>query len=225
MQDKEFDQLFRDRLGEAELEPSTGLWAGIEQQLRPERKKSFPFYWMAAAIAVLVTAAALWFNQPEKVWLQGKPAELSVAKINAVPRVKEEKTVGTLAPDVTAPKMTDSRREEVAVKPAITTPLDKKDKVLMQPIVPDTHLKVVVEHLALAASPVTLTTPDEVLNDNEQAEEKKGIRNFGDLVNYVVDRVDKRDQKIVRFRTDDDDESSLVAINIGFIKFNPKKHK
>lgn len=51
------------------------------------------------------------------------------------------------------------------------------------------------------------------------------IRNAGDLVNFVVDKLDKREQKLVEFNTDDDDNSSLVAINIGPFRFNSKKNK
>lgn len=51
------------------------------------------------------------------------------------------------------------------------------------------------------------------------------IRNAGDLVNFVVDKIDKREQKIVEFRTDEDENSSLVAINIGPFKINQRKSK
>jgi hypothetical protein len=51
------------------------------------------------------------------------------------------------------------------------------------------------------------------------------IRNAGDLVNFVVEKLDKREEKIVEFRTDDDDNSSLVAINIGPFKINQRRHK
>jgi hypothetical protein len=55
--------------------------------------------------------------------------------------------------------------------------------------------------------------------------ERVRIRNAGDLVNFVVDKIDRREQKIVAFNTDDDDNSSLVALNIGPFRFNSKKHK
>ena len=51
------------------------------------------------------------------------------------------------------------------------------------------------------------------------------IRNVGDLINFVVEKVDKREQKFLQFKSDDDDNSSLVAINIGPFKLNARKHK
>ena len=47
---------------------------------------------------------------------------------------------------------------------------------------------------------------------------------MGDLINFVVDKVDKREDKLIRFDTDDDN-SSLIGINIGMIRFSKKKHK
>ena len=66
------------------------------------------------------------------------------------------------------------------------------------------------------------TVDNNTINEFENTTERKGIRNVGDLVNYVVDRVDKRDKKLLRFNTDDDDNSSLVGINIGFLKLSKK---
>lgn len=60
------------------------------------------------------------------------------------------------------------------------------------------------------------------ISETEIATEKKGIRNVGDLVNFVVEKIDKRDKKLIRFNTDDDDNSSIVGINLGFVRLNPK---
>ncbi|RZK49179.1 MAG: hypothetical protein EOO99_07295 [Pedobacter sp.] len=54
-------------------------------------------------------------------------------------------------------------------------------------------------------------------------EDRKVIKNVGDLVNFVVDKVDKRDQKFLKFSPDDDDSMRLVGINIGLLKWNKKK--
>jgi hypothetical protein len=74
--------------------------------------------------------------------------------------------------------------------------------------------------------PTKTATPSRVMfASNEpviETETKPSIRNIGDLVNLVVEKIDKRDKKLIRFATDDDDNSSLVGINIGFIKLNKK---
>ncbi|WP_316836366.1 hypothetical protein [Pedobacter nutrimenti] len=242
-QDKEFDQLFKDRFEQAELEPSAGLWDKIEPQLQPAVKKHFPVYWMAAALTALaLTAGLLFINKPEKIRLQGQQERVAQVEDKPAPAVVNDHTPNKTAVRNVEIRSVESRVLEKEVsKPVVVPASAKKVLIAMQPIPADDHLKVIVEHVkpvvqqsaerlqeegqkALAAAGTEMNEPDKVVNENEQAE-RKGIRNFGDLVNYVVDKVDKREQKIVRFKTDDDDESSLVAINIGFIKLNPKKHK
>ncbi|PTS99193.1 hypothetical protein DBR11_12960 [Pedobacter sp. HMWF019] len=242
-QDNEFDQLFKDRFDQAELEPSLGLWDKIEPQLQPAVKKRFPVYWMAAAaVAVALTAGLLFINKPEKIRLQGQQENMARVEDKPVPAVINNNRPNQLViQGVEIRSVVSGASKNEVSKPAVVPALAKKDLIAMQPIPSDDHLKVIVEHVkpvvqqsadalqqegqkTLAAAGTEMNEPDKVINENEQSE-RKGIRNFGDLVNYVVDKVDKREQKIVRFKTDDDDESSLVAINIGFIKFNPKKHK
>nr|WP_199077134.1 hypothetical protein [Pedobacter sp. ASV19] len=242
-QDKEFDQLFKDRFDQAELEPSVGLWDKIEPQLRPAVKRHFPVYWMAAAaVAVALTAGLLFINKPEKIRLHGQQENMADVVNRPAPEVVNDNRSNQIAvQDVETRSVASGESKKEVSKTTVVPALAKKVLIAMQPVPADDHLKVIVEHVkpvvqqsaetlqeegqkTLASAGTEMNEPDKVINDNEQAE-RKGIRNFGDLVNYVVDKVDKREQKIVRFKTDDDDESSLVAINIGFIKLNPKKHK
>jgi len=118
---------------------------------------------------------------------------------------------------------------------------NEKTLIAMQPLAPEPHLihttpaqqaEQTVE-LAVAAPDMgtalastenpTATALDE--EHNAEQPERARIRNAGDLVNFVVDKLDKREQKILEFKTDDDDNSSLIAINIGPFKLNQRKHK
>jgi len=47
---------------------------------------------------------------------------------------------------------------------------------------------------------------------------KRGIRNFGDIVNLVVAKVDKRQDKLIEFKDNDDDESIISAVHLGALK-------
>jgi hypothetical protein len=129
-----------------------------------------------------------------------------------------------------------------------TTPTEeaeKKDLLVMQPSVEIAHLvykeaKVKqetvklpepiakpVEEVMIASAEVAEDTgneTEELASENKRAE-SRGIRNVGDLVNYVVDKVDKREEKFIQFKTDNDDNSSLIGLNIGMFKFNQRKHK
>lgn len=120
---------------------------------------------------------------------------------------------------------------------------NENNLVSMQPIAPVAHLTIkdatvtrsasIEKTAALQSSEETVIASiadhdlikGEVINENDEATDKKGIRNVGDLINYVVDKVDKREEKFIKFKTDDDDNSSLIGLNIGMIKFNQRKHK
>ena len=292
MQDKEFDQLFKDKFEGAEMEPPAGLWNNIEQNITPQKKRKLPIYWMAAAAVItVVTAGLIFLNQPERIQLHNVAAvtekpivgsgavvrdsglaanetagtegngaaqsrnivDAQIAKPGAGKKTIDVQTVSAQTPSdlMAASNKVDRVENNKAKNQEINKEL-KKDLQVMQPFEQVAHLnnkpavikqEVIVnkkdvvpvdiklikekgidkEGIMLASSDTPVVTPDEVANDNEQSE-KKGIRNVGDLINYVVDKVDKREDKILKFKTDDDDNSSLIGINIGMIKFN-KKHK
>lgn len=118
----------------------------------------------------------------------------------------------------------------------------KKVLLAMQPLNEITHLdnEALIVKQQMMGLPKSTVKPHEVMmmanlnysdedgdrsgKDNEQPDAHKGIRNVGDLVNYVVNKVDKRGEKFLQFKTEDDN-SSLIAINIGILKFNKKKRK
>ena len=60
-------------------------------------------------------------------------------------------------------------------------------------------------------------------NTTEKVKRKR-IRSFGDVVNLVMAKVDKREDKLIQFtNSDDGDESNVTGINLGII--NLKKEK
>jgi hypothetical protein len=272
IQDKDFDQLFRDRFESAEVEPSAGLWDKIDEEVRQKKKKSFSVYWMAAAVAIVAVAAGLLFIKEEQRTV-GKPVLTKISTVAPLKNIRQDSS--SFVADIAIAKVekpiasTGVMNKQVAVnKPkvisnsaakvidnnaakainnsaaktveAVKSPEAENTLLAMQPNQVDDHLTIRPKKIdvalpvetsirkeeipILASVEGTATTGDEVINENEESG-KKGIQNIGDLVNYVVDKVDKRNQKFLKFKTDDDDNSSLIAVNIGFIKFNSKRHK
>ena len=250
MPDKDFDQLFKNRFTDAEIEPSADLWGNIAQQLEPKRKRNFPMMWMAAASVIVVASVMLFTQRSEKVQLQGATVELATAKpaddtqTVQVAAIEESATVNTT---VLSDAAVSNRRLVNNAIAKVTPPTEIKDVakdnfIALQPsegidrldikreeikpldVTPkETIVKEYAEDRMIAmrdtkGTGVAYVDPDEETNDN-----KKGIRNVGDLVNYVVDKVDKRDKKLIKFDTDDDDNSSIIGLNIGFLKLNKKK--
>lgn len=251
MPDKDFDQLFKDSFMDAEIEPSANLWGNIAEQLEPKKKRSLPFLWMAAASVVVVASVMLFTQRSEKVQLQGASEELAVVKpaneaqTVQVAALAESATVKTT---VLSDAAVSNRRLVNNAIAKVTPPTEIKDVeknnfIAMQPSESSDRLDIKREQVKpLDVTPketivkentessmmarvvdtkgtgVAYVDPDEETNDN-----KKGIRNVGDLVNYVVDKVDKRDKKLIKFDTDDDDNSSIIGLNIGFLRLNKKK--
>lgn len=238
IQDKELDQLFKDKLTAAEVEPPAALWANIEQQIQPKRKRFLPVYWMAAAVAVVAVTAGLLFTNNDKVILQGQPEVVAVKPLTE-PIVEKPVT----APVLPNANVVENIAAAVKVKRTTAKQFPKKELLAVQPLATKEHLKPIITNPAeevlkvadlpidvetlpvteIALAPIKTPQPinEDVMEGNSRSE-RKGINNIGDLVNFVVEKVDKREQKFLRFKTDDEDNSSLVAINIGIIKLNGK---
>jgi hypothetical protein len=230
MEDKDFDQLFRDQFEEAEVRPSANLWGNIEKELSPKKRLVLPVYWMAAAVAVVAVMVGLLMPKTEPIRLRGSADLLS-----------ENVSKQTVAPSKVATEVAVEEVEKVESTPlVIAARLNendaKKDFALMQPNTASTHpvnkevqsipavtAQVKPEVPANEVMMARVESPQEAITTAEvEQPEYKGIRNVGDLVNMVVNKVDKREKKLIQFNTDEDDNSSLIAINIGFLKFNKR---
>lgn len=223
MKDKEFDQLFKDRLEDAEVQPSANLWDSIEKELKPRKKRIFPVYWIAAAVAIIVLSVVLTAPDKEKIRLQG-----TVAAVNKESSIVEdrhdtfqedskaavESEVNTYesTPLIIAPRLNEATAEKqfaaVQRKVVDSRPVVKRtDSINVGK--KNTNLPAIVDQdLVIAKTDV----PDEI-NANVIKE-----------VDYVVAKGDRRAYKILKFDTDDDD-ASLVGINLGFIRLNLKRDK
>jgi hypothetical protein len=273
IQDKDFDQLFKDRFEDAEITPSAGLWNNIQQEIKPKKRVKLPLFWAAAASVVVTVAIAISLNKSEKIQLHGNVASVTNhtpvqgqsigvdgagfngADVDVTGKVEtgmdeldEVAFKATKAP-VVSTNSQDAGVHSASNQASAARNTKKENSLLaMQPISHPAHLlnmepeitsseqrqpvtellPAVEVSLAKNANIETHTDATEALStEQEEAEQpsRTRIRNAGDLVNFVVEKLDKRDQKILEFSTDDDDNTSLVAINIGPFKMNTKRHK
>jgi len=246
IRDKDFDQLFKDTFADAEVTPSRDLWSNIESEIAPKKKRIIPVYWLSAAAILLVATIGILIYQQQNTTHQGKQLANNVIE-KTKPEVKEPiaqdtavTTVESIEPvlpvrpkAVNAIAKTKVKKEikSTGLKEThsmITAPeMQKQEAVIAKIEEPKKDLKTKIEEAILQPKEETVTaavaTPvktDEPVNDNEQS--NKGIRNVGDVVNLIVNKMDKRKDKLIQFRTDDDD-SSLSSINIGPFKFGKRK--
>lgn len=256
MQDKEFDDLFRSKLGDFEVQPSAEVWQNIDAELAGKKKKSiFPMLSIAASVIILLTAAILF-----------------IPKKGAVKRSKPDSNVVTkLKPSAVKPENTKSenpsetQREQLALvetpvkntaeahQPKIKTKAVEQEEQAITSITKTEIVKHEDQPLIASAGtpkqnevikqePIELTaamsaenkeTVDNsaislqaqpVLVSNQPAKttkpivKKRGIHSFGDIVNLVVAKVDKRKDKLIEFSDSDDDGSVISAVHLGALK-------
>ena len=246
IQDKDFDRLFKNAFEDAEITPSRDLWSSIESEIEPKKKRMIPVYWLsAAAILLIATVGFLVYQQQEvkpkqfannvepKVVKPANDAQAvqDSAETVAIPIEKLGQALPTTlkSKDAVAKTTVKGNIKVVEKQKIVTAPeMQKQETIIVQVAQPKEDIKAKIEDAVskvnqetVLASTSTVVKTDEVIGDDDQAE-SKGIRNVGDVVNLIVNKVDKRKDKFIQFRTDDDD-SSLSSINIGPFKFGKKK--
>jgi hypothetical protein len=112
------------------------------------------------------------------------------------------------------------------MQPAASAEPSKKVDIT-QPVVPGLETPLTAKTTDIAAPKVAPQVTAQIPATDAAAKpaKRRGIHNFGDLVNLVVDKVDKRKDKAIRFTDSDDDESTITSVNIGPVKINKDTDK
>lgn len=108
--------------------------------------------------------------------------------------------------------------------------LPQRHEIIM-PVVPDettelTSKQSLKETDTFGSKPVLLSAEVPVVKTPDMVpgkQKRHKIHSFGDLVNVVVAKVDKRRDKFIEFSDADDDQSNITGINLGVIKIKREK--
>ncbi|MCJ8209437.1 hypothetical protein MUY27_06930 [Mucilaginibacter sp. RS28] len=113
---------------------------------------------------------------------------------------------------------------------------DQQLAAVTQPAEPVKQATAVVPDEPLAPAKPEVNTADDFatskknvqvaqVNETKTAKQTKrhGIRSFGDLINVVVAKVDKRQDKLIEFTNTDDDEATITGVNLGLVKVKKEK--
>jgi len=256
MQDKEFDDLFRSKLGDFETQPSAQVWQNIDAELAGKRKKSiFPMLSIAASVLILLTAGILFI--PKKGVVKHNKQDTNVIAKTHPSVIKSEDTkpvtpskshqqqlavVETPVKNTTKVDQTKIKASAVEQKEQQSTSIAKTEIIKHedQPLIASVEMPKLNE--IAKQDPIELTEATSVENkeatdnsainlpaqpvlaSNDPAKtvkpvaKKRGIRSFGDIVNLVVAKVDKRKDKLIQFSDSDDDGSVVTAVHLGALK-------
>jgi hypothetical protein len=245
MQDRDFDELFRSRLEDFEQEPSARVWEDITGGLAPARKKRRVPTWLSIAASLLVALGA-WAvfagrNQeasvPAKRPIAGvvhkkearhtSPVSPAIVKPGQNEIAKAEKQYARVKPKKSATNIGNSglNTKEPAtqnIAPASASPTNQP-VAIANAFVPD-DVQLAVKSAAdikfnAKADPLADQAPVFSKRDTAAAVKRKHkIHNFGDLVNLVVDKLDKRKDKLIVFSSDDENDERITGVNLGVVK-------
>lgn len=249
MQDKEFDQIFNSKFEDFEVEPSAMVWDNIAGELDGKKGKRaiMPYLSIAATVLVLLTAGILFMQKGNT---PAQKADKTKLTANRVEQIKPEVNQTEAQPAIVVAKPIDregtiAKHQTVNTSPLnkITVPVNTKaDNTVKEPetVKPDKQ-QLIATVTAPASTAVKATVPDVQLTpktvdvvapierptvmasaekQNEAPVKKHGIRSLGGLINVLVAKVDKREDKIIEFSDSDDDdtESNVTGVNLGVIK-------
>lgn len=248
--DKELDKLFQQRFEDAEYQPSADVWGKIAAKMDQKKSvsRSVPVFWMAAASVVAALGAGLWFYRPvEVIRLQGAQQEMVE---NTQEDVVKDLSTGEAVMDHVHPeikgfdfsKLASSEEksfnttEEVRLPERTSEVIPRQDAMASNntrrntPEIIQPKKEVKVARYTGDQSQLDVTQADmiasaDVAEDELVAEPEpiapKRIRSVGSLVNFVISKVDRREDKIIEFK-DSEEGSEISGINLGLIKLKSR---
>lgn len=215
---------------------------------KPKRSLA-PYLSIAASIIILASVSVWWFNrtpqQAEKPKVKlvkqlksTKPHTdgLTIEVPLTINKVKENKKAELIAvqrerlkssPELNTRKSVKQIKEEIIVK---NTPLAQNEEPVLasatiqktSALQPELHNNEIQQNTGLAGNPSTKvdeTKPDVTAAIQEKPAVKKRAGGLGGLINTIVAAVDKREDKLIEFTDDENDEGArLTAVNLGIFK-------
>ena len=165
-------------------------------------------------------------KQPDIIAPVKQPEQISKAvqpqSVNHMARVRTPKKFNTPAnltqPQVVAKETSEPiKPTEQQVLAAVEPP---RPAEIIKSVVPDNpqFASKINDDVAEVKSKPLVTAQLPATEKAAKPAKRHGIHNFGDLVNIVVAKVDKRKDKAIEFTNSDDDESTVTAVNIGPVK-------
>ena len=225
--EKTFDKVFKDKLGEVSVAPSPQVWENISASLeQKQHKKRVISPWLGVAASVLLVSLGAWWFFPMN---QAQVGAVKVMNVQAMPTRTTEvqltaqenlpkKELAHISKPLVVNKVAQLQ-QDLALPPSSVNTVDPKPSATI--IQPEQQQVAVLNESP--SQPVTiLKTPQETALNSAQPSAKKHakkrIRSLSDLVNFVVAKVDNREEKILETSTDEA-ILSLTALNVGPLKF------
>lgn len=242
LSDKDLDKLFSDALEDLTVDPSPKVWFAVENDLERQRiagrKLKLAKWSVAASVVLCMASIALYIGRQQK--LAGDQIAVVNNNDHSMEKDGETRSRAVVIQSPKAQTQTTTNAEptqSVEPKESKKAPAKKKAVTEMKPKVTleemeDTRLAMVDEPTTLESkSKAKVVAYDQcspevqpkllhqaLVNTNEP-ENSKGIPTIGDAINYIADKVDKRDKKFVAV----DKTARTFSLNLGLLKLERKR--
>lgn len=248
MLDKDFDALFKSSFEDYEVAPAAESWTKISDKInvKPKQKK-FRIFWMAAASIIIVMGIGIGlYTKPTAVIKLHPDGETEMmanlaqeqkpnstahevqnivrqstkkqkVKFTKVDKVKDE----TVAQNIVVEESTTVDEPIVTELTAVRTIKTVRPKLVTEQLLAQEEIGKFKKRI-----PVMLAKEDPVIANTAtfrtSPTKRLRILSVGDLVNFVVAKVDKRDEKIIKMAKTDESDNEITGINLGLIKFSKR---
>ena len=224
-----FDKVFKDKLVEVSVAPSPQVWenisAGLEQK---QQKKRVISPWLGLAASVLFVSLGAWWFFPMN------QAQVSTVKVQQMPirstnpeLIAQEnlpkKEVAHIAKPLVIDKVAQLQQDLTVSPVSVNTVEPKPSATVLQQ--EQQQVAVLNQVASIEPAKAVLSGSQETAFTGAQPSTtkpaKKRIRSLSDLVNFVVAKVDNREEKVLE-TSSDGAILSLTALNVGPLKFKKK---
>ncbi len=246
MLDKDFDAIFKSSSEDFEVAPATDSWNKISDKIdaKPVKKKN-PFLWMAAASIIIVLGVGISLFTKPTATIKLHPDEDNEMMSNLAQEQKDTESVTPMEETVVNKKsykkseravmisnLSDKKAPEETVIDTFTElknePIDSELELVktLKPIRTKLATERLIEQEEIAkikkTAPVTLAQMSDDTNatliDDTRVKIPK-IPSVGDLVNFVIAKVDKREEKLIKMSRTEESNNEITGINLGLFKF------
>ncbi len=223
MPDKSFDRIVKEKFEHFNAEPNPELWGNISMQLDEKPvKKRIPYVWLSAACVLILASFTFWFNSnPVPNLVENADSQLVQTPENPIRVMPETEPKALNIALATRSKMRVPTKAKLILQSAVIIPPQpdlKSENVQTQVQVLEEEKSIVESATLSAAIETPLVATAETETEEAVKPAKRRMRSLSDLVNFVVAKVDHREDKLIE-TSDQDAVLEINAVNLGLLKF------
>ena len=223
-----FDTIIKDKLKDVSVAPSPQVWENISAGLEQKQEKKRVIYpWLGLAASVLLVSLGAWWFFPmnqaqistvKDLNVQQMPTRSTNPELIAQDNLPEKELTHSPKPLVVH-KVAQLQQDLTLPPISVNTVEPKPSAIVLQP--EQQEVAFLTESPSIDPAIIPIAPQEIALTSAEPGTTKpakKRIRTLSDLVNFVVAKVDDREEKVLE-TSSNEAILSLTSLNVGPLKF------